>query len=556
MLVFFILALAASLVGPRLLGYLVEAVQHGTTASRIDLVALSLLFVTVVHAALIRIARSRAATLGATLLAETREDFIGRVLLLPLKDVEKFPVGDLLNRVTTDIQRLDEGIREAMPRIAIALTAFVLTIVAMILTSPLLTVLAISGLPIIMLTTHWYRKYAQNAYKNLLAAWAGVHESTHETITGIHTVDAANLGERQLRRNSRRLTEAIQAKRHALNLQTVWIPSIDVGTFVPMALMLVVGGWAYSNGLAGLGPVAAMVLYIERLGDPLSELLSWLDRVEVATAALRRVLNVSQLPVVINSIKPEISGHDIALHEVRFAYNPGQDTLRDVNLHIRTGQSILITGGSGAGKSTLGKILCGIYSPASGSARIGGAQISELLPEQLRREVAMVTQEQHVFAGSVYDNVKLPLSASADKEVANAQADTALRAVDLEPWVKSLPWGPETRIGDGGFHVPAAIAQQLSLGRLIMANPHIVILDEATALLDAPLSQKIEGTIRRILPGRTVIYISHRLDLAPSVDEVIVMDAGTITESGTHATLLSMNGAYSQFWKMWQGDGN
>ncbi|MGA4797394.1 ABC transporter ATP-binding protein [Streptomyces lavendulocolor] len=544
----FAAALVAGLVGPRLLGHLVESVKAGTTTGRVDLLALAFVAILLCHALLARAARTQATLLGERVLTRTRENFVRRVLRLPLSEVESVGTGDLLSRATTDADRLNESIRQAVPRIALAAVTLVFTFAAILLTSPLLALGLLAGVPFAVLSTWWYRPRATRAYERLLAQEADVLAVTHETARGAATVEALGLGPRQVRRHGAAVDQVVRTRQRTTWLQTIWFPSLDLATMVPMALTLLIGGLAYQRGAVGLGALTAVVLYVQALGEPLNDLLTWTDELQIGNAALRRILGVDRLPREEPRPPAATEGHAIRLEGVGFGYGPGREVLSGIDLDIAPGERLVVVGASGAGKSTLGKLLAGVHHPTRGTVRIGGADIADLPVGQLRREIVLVTQEQHVFTGTVRDNLTLAREEAPPDERLWEALDTVL----LADWARALPDGLDSEIGPGAAPVSGSAAQQLALARLLLSDPHALVLDEATALLDSTASRRVERSLAALIEGRTVISIVHRLDSVRDADRIAVMDRGRIVELGSHDQLLTADGAYASLWHSWQ----
>ncbi|MFD3872419.1 ABC transporter ATP-binding protein [Streptomyces sp. NPDC058623] len=547
----FAAALVAGLVGPRLLGHLVESVKNGTTTGRVDVLALAFVAILLGHALLARAARTRATLLGERVLARTRENFVGRILGLPLSEVEAVGTGDLLSRATTDADRLNESIRQAVPRIALAAVTLVFTFAAILLTSPLLALGLLAGVPFAALSTWWYRPRATRAYERLLAQEADVLAVTHESARGAATVEALGLGARQLRRHGAAVDRVVRTRQRTTWLQTIWFPSLDLATMVPMALTLLIGGLAYQRGDVGLAELTAVVLYVQALGEPLNDLLTWTDELQIGNAALRRILGVERLPREVRQPPADVDGHAISLAGVDFGYGPGRQVLTGIDLEVEAGERLVVVGASGAGKSTLGKVLAGVHHATRGTVRIGGADLTTLPVEQLRREIVLVTQEQHVFTGTVRDNLLLAHDAAGAGDAEDARLWQALETVLLADWVRSLPDGLDSGIGPGAALVSPSHAQQLALARLLLSDPYALVLDEATALLDSSASRRVERSLAALIEGRTVISIVHRLESVRDADRIAVMDGGRIVELGSHDELLSADGAYAALWRSW-----
>ena len=247
---------------------------------------------------------------------------------------------------------------------------------------------------------------------------------------------------------------------------------------------------------------------------------------------------------------PEPTEETITVEHVAYAYREGHDVLRDVSLTVRPGERLAIVGPSGAGKSTLGRLIAGIDAPRVGSVRVGEIELAQMPLAALRRHVALVTQEHHIFIGTVRDNLAL-----ADPRATDDDLLRALDAVDALEWVRALPGQLDTEVGTTGHPLTAAQAQQLALARLVLADPHTLVLDEATALLDPRAARHLERSLAAVLAGRTVIAIAHRLHTAHDADRVCVVIDGRIAELGTHDELVALGGEYASLWRSWRNEG-
>jgi ABC-type multidrug transport system fused ATPase/permease subunit len=532
-------ATIVGLVGPQLLGNLVDAVVAGTDTWRVDVTALIFVGVLLLHALLRRQARLQAAVFGERLLAEAREGMVKHVVRLPLSTVEAAGTGDLLSRATSDVDKLDEGLRQAAPEIVIAAVTVALTAIAMLITSPLIALGMLVAVPLLVAATRWYRPRVIPKYQESLAYWADVHSSTHETADGGRTVEALRLRGRRIEHNNKMLGKATDSEWYCSRLWAVFLGALDIGFILPIAAILLIGGMAYANGTAGIGEITAIVLYARALVEPLSEALTWLDELQVGNAALRRILGVQRIKPDPGDESAIPRGTDIRIRAAKFAYSPGREVLHGIDLDIVQGERLVIVGPSGAGKSTLGRLLAGVNAPDSGSVTIGGAEVSSLPLARRRQEVVLVTQEQHIFTGTLRENLTLPRQATDD------ELWESLRTVDADEWAKSLPDGLDTVLGSGGESVAPAMVQQIALARLVLADPHTLILDEATSLLDSSASGHLERSLGAVLTDRTVIAIAHRLTTARDADRIAVMEGGRIVELGSHDELMSAQGSYA-----------
>jgi ABC-type multidrug transport system fused ATPase/permease subunit len=541
-------AALAGLAGPWLLGTLVDAVTTGTTTTRVDVLVGVFAGFVVVQAILTRAARKVSFVIGEGVFAELRETFMQRVLALPLSTVERAGTGDLVSRTTGDVETMARTVRFAVPETIVALITTVLTITAAALAGPLVAMAGVVGAPLLVVATRWYLRRAPAGYLWERASYATLNGTVTETVEGARTVEALGLADERIGRAHADLREAMAAERRTLFLRTVWFPAAEVAYFLPVVATLAWGGWLASRDLATAGQVTTVVLYMVQIVDPVDRLVSWLDEIQIGATSLARLVGVAHVPPDRHESRERPVDDHIRADDLRYAYREGRDVLHGVDLDVRPGERLAIVGPSGAGKSTLGRLLAGIHPPRTGLVEVGGVRLVDLSLDRLRREVVLVTQEHHVFVGSVRDNLLLAAPKASDDELA-----AALTAVGAASWRDALPAGLDTVVGSGGHVVGPAHAQQLALARIVLADPHTLVLDEATSLLDPRAARRLERSLASVLVGRTVVAIAHRLHTAHDADRVAVIEDGLLTELGTHAELVAEGGAYAALWDSWHG---
>ncbi|GAA3771935.1 ABC transporter ATP-binding protein [Streptomyces phyllanthi] len=541
-------AVVASMAGPWLLGGLVERVSEGARELHLERTAALFVVALLVQAVFVRQVRLRGAMLGERMLADLREDFLVRSVGLPPGVLERAGTGDLLSRITTDIDRLANAMREAVPQLAIGVVWAGLLLGGLAVTAPPLAPAVLLALPLLLVGCRWYFRRAGSAYRSEAAGYAAVAAALAETVDAGRTVEAHRLGERRIELSGRRIREWTAWERYTLWLRSVLFPVVNITHVTVIASVLMVGGVFVLQGWIGIGQLTTGALIAQMLVDPVGLILRWYDELQVAQVSLARLVGVRDIEPATGDASAAPDGRDVHADKVHFGYRSGVDVLREVSLEVAPGTRLALVGPSGAGKSTLGRLLAGIYAPRDGRVTLGGAELSRMPAEDVRSHVALVNQEHHVFVGSLRDNLLLARTGAQDAELW-----AALGAVDADDWARALDDGLDTEVGSGGLALTPAQAQQIALARLVLADPHTLVLDEATSLLDPRAARHLERSLARVLDGRTVIAIAHRLHTAHDADVIAVVENGRITELGSHHQLVAADGAYAALWRSWHG---
>jgi ABC-type multidrug transport system fused ATPase/permease subunit len=549
------MAASSGLVGPRLLGNIVQDVRDGTTATHVTVLAGILLGFILLQSFLIGVAFRTAGGLAATVLAEIREKFVDDALALPLAVVERSDDGDLVTRASRDVDTLRRTMQLAVPQVTEAVVWLVLSVGALLLVSWQLSIALLVIAPPLVVVNRWFLSRSYAAFLREAEASARITEGLTATVAGATTVEAFGLEADRVRRADQDTRSWYGAVDRTLRLRSVLYPVEEFLFVAPLTVVLLLGGYAYGRGWVNLGQVTAATLYILQAMIPLETVLDWVAVLQQGKASLARLLGVAATATEPTPTSHRvISSADLSASAVQFGYEDGPDVLHGIDLAVRPGERLAIVGQTGSGKSTLARLLSGIYRPRVGGVHLSGVPLHEIPPHELRQHVMLVTQDHYIFGGSLREN--LEMSTSRAGRDAPAPPDdlalwTALETVGARDWVADLPENLDTAVGAGGESLTEAQAQQLALARLLLADPPVVILDEATSQINPGSARNLERALATVLEGRTVIAIAHRLHTAYDADRIAVMEHGRLVEVGSHQDLLGRDGAYARLWSSW-----
>ncbi|MFE5957832.1 ABC transporter ATP-binding protein [Streptomyces rubiginosohelvolus] len=550
-------ATAVGLLVQPLLGRIVDIVADGRPAGDLTLPVVLLVAVAVVQGLTTTLGLTRIARLGETVLARLRERFVERALNLPADRLERAGAGDLTARVTGDVARVAEAVRSALPEMARSVLAILLTLGALALLDVRFLLAALLAVPVQLLTARWYVRRALTLYADQRVANGAQQQQLLETIGGAVTVRGHRLEEQHTERSAGRSRKAVDLTMRSVNLVLGFYGRLHIAEYIGLAAVLIAGFWLVRDGAVSIGTATAAALYFHSLFGPVNAALVLLDDAQSAAAGLARLVGVTDLaeqpepaagkPAAGKAAPASVPRQRIAspeaavtVHAVSHAYGPGRPVLHEVSLTLEPGEHVALVGTSGAGKSTLARIVAGVQQPTSGTVT-APAGTGE-------HPVVLVTQEVHVFTGTLAEDLRL-----ARPDATDADLRTALSTVHALDWAEALPDGLATVVGEGGHRLDPARAQQLALARLVLADPALAVLDEATAEAGSAGARALERSAEAALAGRTALVVAHRLTQAVAADRVVVLEAGRVVESGPHDELREADGPYAALWRAWSG---
>ncbi|GAA3192307.1 ABC transporter ATP-binding protein [Actinocorallia longicatena] len=540
----------AAVVPAYALGVLVDRVRGGDGTSAIVGVAVVIAVAAVVGGAATGLTSYLVARLGGQILAVLRERTVARSLTLPVTRLERVGKGDLLSRVSADAAEVAKAVSDVIPTVIASLLLGVLSLVAMLGLDWRLGLAGAVAVPLYVLALRWYLPRAMPRYAEQRVKVARSSQRLVESMQGVRTVHAYRLEERHLGAISTASADSRDVSVWVFDLFTRFVGRVNRAEFGGLSVILVAGFFLVRAGEVSVGEAAAAAIVFHRLFNPIGMLLYVFDEVQLAAASLARlvgVVNLEDEPETEPAGRREPADASLTLSGVRFAYEGGAEVLHGVDLHVPAGARVALVGSTGAGKSTLAAIASGSQKAQDGTVLIGGVSPAELGADRLRRHVAIVTQETHVFAGPLIEDLRLARPGATEEE-----ASAALETVGALAWAEDLPGGLATEVGEGGHDLTAAQAQQLALARLVLADPAVAVLDEATAEAGSLGARILEESAAAATRGRTTLVVAHRLTQAASADRVVVMDRGRIVEEGPHELLVAAGGPYARLWSAWE----
>jgi ATP-binding cassette subfamily B multidrug efflux pump len=487
-------------------------------------------------------------SVGQSILASLRERIFDRLLRLPLGYFDRRPVGDLMSRVTNDVDTLNQLLSQGLTQLLGSLFSLIGIVVAMLLLDWRLALVCFTIIPAMLLTNVYFARRARRAFRTTRETVGSVTAGLQEEIVGVREAQAFNRTETNIERFRERNAANRTANVEAVTITSAFAPAIDVLSTLSTAVVIGYGGYLVVTGTLTVGLLTAFLIYVQQFFRPIQLASQVYTQAQAALAGAERIYNVLDEPREPSDPPgtPQLYSVEgrIEFERVTFAYEQGRPVLEDIDFHVEPGQTVALVGPTGAGKTTIANLIPRFYDVSAGTVRVDDHDVREVERRSLRGQIATVLQEPFLFSGTIAENIRYGRMEATREEV-----EAAARAVSAHSFIAALPDGYDTELGAGGGRLSQGQRQLLSFARAVLANPRILILDEATSNVDTRTEALIQEALGTLLKGRTSIVIAHRLSTIRNADLILVIEAGRIAERGNHVSLLARGGLYADLYR-------
>ena len=547
--VMMIVSSIAAVAGPWIIG---RAIDQGITAGdlqRLRTWTLAFLAVALVEWITNRYRIRLMAYVGTKVVADVRSQLFRHLHALSLNFHNNYSVGRLMSRLIGDVGVMQEFITWSITGLARAVFVLLGILIAMLSLNWQLTLVTFLVMPLMILLTNYWRKHVREAYRATRMRLALINGYLNESISGIRVTKSFTREQVNYRHFDDLNHSYLDANVEAARLTAIFFPGVDFIGSLATALVVGVGGWLVLGDALTAGTLVAFVLYVERFFDPIRDLAQRYNTFQATMAASERIFSlVDTAPDLVDSPTaqplPPVRGQ-VEFDDVRFEYKDGEPVLRGVTLHAAPGQRIALVGETGAGKSTIIRLLARFFDVTGGAVRIDGYDVRDVTQASLHAQLGIVLQDTFLFTGTVGDNIRYGRLDATDDEVISAA-----RSVGADTFISRLPEGYATEVGENGVNLSVGQRQLISFARALLADPRILILDEATSSVDTTTEKLIDQGLDALMQGRSSFVIAHRLSTVIDADQIVVIDGGRIVEQGTHGELLARRGRYYNLYTM------
>ncbi|BBX20320.1 ABC transporter [Mycolicibacterium duvalii] len=524
---------------------------EGGSAQTLMTIVAALAAVVVIQAVSRMFFLRRSGRIGQRVLLELRRRLFRHFARLDIAFHDRYTSGRVVSRSTNDVEAIQDMLETGFDSLITAVLTLFGTAVLLVVLDVKLGLMCLAAFPVLMLLVAWFHRESSKTYREVRESAALVIVQFVETMTGIKAVQAYRREPR-----NQEIFEDLADRYRAINERTfqllaVFMPGVKLVGNLTTGVVLLYGGYRVLHGEMTIGTLTAFLLYLRMFFEPMQEISQFFNTFQSAASALEKLAGVlARRPAIADPARPaELTrvGGEIAFRDVRFEYTPGRPVLPDLNLEVPAGQTVALVGTTGAGKTTIAKLVTRFYDPVAGVITLDGVDLRDITQPELRRHVIMVTQENFMFGGTVADNIRFGRPDASDDEVR-----AAAEAVGAQAFIEALPDGYDTDVAKRGGRLSAGQRQLVAFARAFLADPAVLILDEATSSLDIPSERMVQRALETVLADRTALVIAHRLSTVQIADRVLVLEHGRIVEDGPPGELISRDGGhYAALHRSW-----
>jgi ATP-binding cassette subfamily B protein/subfamily B ATP-binding cassette protein MsbA len=543
-----LLGAGAQAAGPWLIGRAIDRYILRRDRTGLALSMLALLATYVIGSLATRGQVYQVGRVGQSVIASLRARLFARLQRLPLSFYDRQPVGDLVSRVANDVDTLNQVLSQGLTQLLGSLFSLAGILVVMVVLNPRLALVSFTIIPVMAAVTVYFGGRSRIAFRTTRQTVGSVTADVQEEIIGVRETQAFNRTEENIARFRTRNAANRDANIQAVAITSAFSPTIDVLSTLATAIVIGYGGYLVFTGALTVGLLAAYLIYVQQFFRPIQLVAQIYTQVQSSLAGAERIyaiLDQEREPTDTPDARVlgPVEGR-ITFDQVDFAYDPLHPVLRGVSFQVEPGQTVALVGRTGAGKTTIASLIPRFYDVTAGAVCVDGFDVRDVTRASLRAQIAIVLQEPFLFSGTIAENIGYGKAGATQEQI-----EAAARAVDAHGFIATLPDGYETTLGEGGGALSQGQRQLLTFARAVLADPRILILDEATSSIDTRTEALIQRALATLLAGRTSVVIAHRLSTIRKADLILVIDDGRIVERGTQETLLAANGAYAALYR-------
>jgi ATP-binding cassette, subfamily B, multidrug efflux pump len=546
---FVLIGAATQAIGPFLIGWSIDKFIRQSDVRGLMQMLLLLAAIYIIGVLAIREQIYRIGMIMQRTLAQLRQDIFTKIQSLPISFFDRSEAGDLMSRLINDVSTVNQAFGQTVAQMLGQLFTLTGIIIAMLSIDLRLGLISNLIIPLMLITTGLFARWARARFRITRQTISEMSIKLEEDIGGVREAQAFARAPLNIREFMVLNAANRDANVQAVAITSAFLPSIDLLNTLATAAVLAAGGYFAVTGTTTVGTVTSFLIYVQQFFRPIQILSQFYTQAQSALAGAERIFKLLDEPVTLQDAQdaidlPRVRG-EVTFDRVTFGYNPDRPVLKDINLHVKPGQTIALVGATGAGKSTIINLILRFYDVSAGAVKIDGFDVRAVTQASLHQQIGLVLQENILFSGTVAENIAFGRPDATHNEI-----EAAARVANVHDFIVQLPQGYATLLGERGANLSQGQRQLISIARAVLVDPRILILDEATSSIDTRTEILVQQAIDKILTSRTSFVIAHRLSTVTKADRVLVIQQGQIAEQGTHTELLEQQGIYANLYAM------